>query len=79
MHDVTMRITLTIDPEIADRLKQEAADLLIYVHNDRAPCRHKAKAWWEDLMHGKTPVGRNLDLLHPFFLPQNLDDPPVAD
>jgi hypothetical protein len=25
MHDATMRTTLTIDPEIADRLKQEAA------------------------------------------------------
>jgi hypothetical protein len=25
MHDVSMRTTLTIDPEIADRLRQEAA------------------------------------------------------
>jgi toxin-antitoxin system PIN domain toxin len=32
-------------------------NLLIYAHNDQAPNHQKAKAWWEGLMNGKTPVG----------------------
>jgi len=32
-------------------------NLLIYAHNDQAPHHQKAKAWWEGLLNGKTPVG----------------------
>lgn len=32
-------------------------NLLIYAYNDQAPQHTAAKAWWEDLLNGKTPVG----------------------
>jgi toxin-antitoxin system PIN domain toxin len=32
-------------------------NLLIYAHNDQAPQHGKAKAWWEGLLNGRTPVG----------------------
>lgn len=32
-------------------------NLLIYAHNDQAPQHQKARAWWEGLLNGKTPVG----------------------
>ncbi|HUF62571.1 MAG TPA: type II toxin-antitoxin system VapC family toxin [Verrucomicrobiales bacterium] len=32
-------------------------NLLIYAHNDQAPQHAKARAWWEGLMNGRTPVG----------------------
>lgn len=32
-------------------------NLLIYAYNDRASQHAAAKAWWEDLLNGKTPVG----------------------
>jgi len=32
-------------------------NLLIYAYNDQALQHTAAKAWWEDLLNGKTPVG----------------------
>lgn len=32
-------------------------NLIIYAHNDQAPQHQKARAWWEGLLNGKTPVG----------------------
>ncbi len=32
-------------------------NLLIYAYNDQAAQHSEAKAWWEDLLNGKTPVG----------------------
>ena len=32
-------------------------NLLAYAYNDQAPQHAAAKAWWEDLLNGKTPVG----------------------
>ena len=32
-------------------------NLLVYAYNDQAPQHAAAKAWWEDLLNGKTPVG----------------------
>ena len=31
-------------------------NLLVYAHNDQAPHHRKAKAWWEGLLNGRTPV-----------------------
>ncbi len=32
-------------------------NLLIYAHNERDPQHEPAKAWWEALLNGSTPVG----------------------
>jgi len=32
-------------------------NLLIYAHNKRDPQHEPAKAWWETLLNGSTPVG----------------------
>lgn len=32
-------------------------NLLVYAHNDQAPQHAKAKAWWEELLNGRTQVG----------------------
>ena len=32
-------------------------NLLVFAHNDRAREHAKARAWWEECLNGKTPVG----------------------
>jgi toxin-antitoxin system PIN domain toxin len=32
-------------------------NLLVYAHNDRAPTHRATRAWWEDCLNGRMPVG----------------------